>query len=142
MPAGVWYTGAMRFSITFPTRREQELVDITNRVRDIVAKHGEGHQLCALYALGATAAIMIQENWDPNIPADVISCLSGLIPSGGWLHDKVDGNGDAHIKAGIVGPSEVIPIDGPTLLLSTWQNIFFCEFDGPRNAREVIVTLV
>jgi len=85
---------------------------------------------------------MIQENWDPNIPADVIACLNSLVPKGRWLHDRVDGNGDAHIKAGIVGPSETIPIDDRRLLLSTWQNIFFCEFDGPRDKREVIVTLI
>jgi len=132
----------MRFSITFATRNRQELVDITDKVRAIVAEHGASHQLCALYALGATAAIMIQENWDPNIPADVIACLNSLVPKGRWLHDRVDGNGDAHIKAGIVGPSETIPIDDRRLLLSTWQNIFFCEFDGPRDKREVIVTLI
>ncbi len=132
----------MRFSITFPTHRNQELVDITERVRAIVSEHGGSHQLCALYAMGATAAIMIQENWDPNIPADVITCLNKLVPSGVWLHDREDGNGDAHIKAGIIGPSEVIPIEGPRLCLSTWQNIFFCEFDGPRRQREVLVTLI
>jgi secondary thiamine-phosphate synthase enzyme len=132
----------MKIIITFPTSKGQELVDITDRVREIVSKHGEGHQLCALYARGATAAIMIQENWDPNIPQDVLTCLSTLVPGGRWLHDRVDGNGDAHIKAGIIGPSEIIPIDGQNLLLSTWQNIFFCEFDGPRNTREVVVTLV
>jgi secondary thiamine-phosphate synthase enzyme len=132
----------MRFTITFSTRKAQELVDITDRVRDIVSKHGKGHQLCALYAMGATAAIMIQENWDPNIPTDVITCLNTLVPEGIWLHDRVDGNGDAHIKAGIIGPSEIIPVEGPNLLLSTWQNIFFCEFDGPRAKREVIVTLL
>jgi secondary thiamine-phosphate synthase enzyme len=58
------------------------------------------------------------------------------------LHDLEDGNGDAHIKAGIIGPSEVIPVEDGKLLLSTWQNIFFCEFDGPRQSRDVIVTLV
>lgn len=132
----------MRFSIVFPTHRKQELVDITAQVREIVSAHGGAAQLCALYALGATAAIMIQENWDPNIPTDVITCLNGLVPEGRWLHDRMDGNGDAHIKAGIIGPSEVIPIEDACLRLSTWQNIFFCEFDGPRAKREVLVTLL
>jgi secondary thiamine-phosphate synthase enzyme len=132
----------MRFSITFPTRRNQELVDITERIRAVVAEHGAGARLCALYAMGATAAIMVQENWDPNIPADVITCLDRLVPKGVWLHDRIDGNGDAHIKAGIIGPSEVIPVEDSRLVLSTWQNIFFCEFDGPRAKREVLITLV
>lgn len=132
----------MRFTITFPTRQREELVDITDRVRSLVAEHGAGNELCSLYAQGATAAIMIQENWDPNIRTDVLDCLRLLVPRGKWLHDREDGNGDSHIKAGIVGPSEVIPIEGGKLLLSTWQNIFFCEFDGPRDSRKVLVTLI
>lgn len=95
-----------------------------------------------LYALGATAAIMIQENWDPNIQTDVLNCLRTIAPEGQWLHDRIDGNGDAHMKAGLVGPSEIVPIQDGQLLLSTWQNIFFCEFDGPRTSRKVIVTLI
>ncbi|HPR51588.1 MAG TPA: secondary thiamine-phosphate synthase enzyme YjbQ [Deltaproteobacteria bacterium] len=132
----------MRFSITFRTKEAEQFLDITDRVRSIVSEHGTSHQLCCLYALGATAAIMIQENWDPNIPTDVLSCLRTIVPKGTWLHDRVDGNGDAHIKAGIIGPSEVIPVENGTLLLSTWQNIFFCEFDGPRAKREVLLTLI
>lgn len=132
----------MRFTISFPTHEREELVDITDRVRDIVAEHGKGSALCALYAQGATAAIMIQENWDPNIRIDVVSFLRAIVPRGEWLHDEEDGNGDSHIKAGLIGPSEVIPVEEGRLLLSTWQNIFFCEFDGPRSSRTVIVTLV
>ena len=132
----------MRFSITFRTDEHEQLVDITDRVRCVVSEHARSHQICCLYAMGATGAIMIQENWDPNISSDVLSCLRTIIPKGKWLHDRVDGNGDAHIKAGIVGPSEVIPIDKGALLLSTWQNVFFCEFDGPRAKREVLITLI
>jgi secondary thiamine-phosphate synthase enzyme len=117
------------------------MVDITDKVRAVVTKNPE-HSLCALYARGATAAIMIQENWDPNIGTDILNCLAGLVPKGRWLHDRVDNNADAHIKAGIIGPSETIPIQEGALLLSTWQNIFFCEFDGPREKREVVVTLL
>ncbi len=132
----------MRTEITFTTTSREEIVDITENVRHIVSAHGKGHELCALYALGATAAIMVQENWDPNIQTDVLRCLRTIVPKGQWLHDKVDGNGDAHIKAGIIGPSEVVPIKDGQLLLSTWQNIFFCEFDGPRTSRKVIITLI
>lgn len=96
----------------------------------------------ALYARGATAAIMIQENWDPNITTDILRCLSQIAPPGQWLHDHVDGNADAHIKAGIVGPSETIPLEKGEMLLSTWQNVFFCDFDGPRSNRELVVTLL
>jgi secondary thiamine-phosphate synthase enzyme len=132
----------MQFTIVFATHAREELVDITEKIRRIVNQHGQDRELCSLYAQGATAAIMIQENWDPNIREDVLSCLRSMVPRGQWLHDHEDGNGDAHIKAGIVGPSEVIPIENGKLLLSTWQNIFFCEFDGPRASRQVIVTLI
>jgi secondary thiamine-phosphate synthase enzyme len=85
---------------------------------------------------------MIQENDDPNIGEDVVNCLDKLIPKGVWLHDRIDGNGASHIQSGIVGPSETIPIRGGKLDLSVWQNVFFCEFDGPRRKRTVAVTIV
>ena len=132
----------MRTTISFRTASREEIVDITAQVQAVVSEHGKNHELCALYALGATAAIMIQENWDPNIQTDVLNCLRTIAPEGQWLHDRIDGNGDAHMKAGLVGPSEIVPIQDGQLLLSTWQNIFFCEFDGPRTSRKVIITLI
>ena len=84
---------------------------------------------------------MVQENDDPNIALDVLDCLQGLIPAGVWRHDRVDDNGHAHIQAGLVGPSEVIPIREGRLDLSTWQNVFLCDFDGPRRRRTVQVTI-
>lgn len=132
----------MRYVLTISTHRREELVDITEEIRAYVRRFGKEKELCALYARGATAAIMIQENWDPEIQKDVLDCLQRLVPRGIWRHDREDENGDAHIKAGIIGPSEVIPIKDGELLLSTWQNIFFCEFDGPRNRREIVITLI
>ena len=83
---------------------------------------------------------MIQENWDHSVPRDVVHFLQKIIPRGVWLHDQQDGNGDAHLKAGLIGPSETIPIIEGQLGLSTWQGIFFCEFDGPRSERTVVCT--
>jgi secondary thiamine-phosphate synthase enzyme len=123
------------------TQRKRELVDITERVREEVRRSAISNGVCALYAQGATAALMIQENDDPNITLDVLDCLEGIAPQGRWRHDRVDDNGSAHIQAGLVGPSEVIPIRDGDLALSTWQNIFLCDFDGPRNRRTVIVTI-
>ena len=85
---------------------------------------------------------MIQENWDDSVPLDVVNLLRKLIPPGVWLHDAQDGNGASHLKAGLVGPSETIPIIDGQLGLSQWQNIFFCEFDGPRAERRVVCTLM
>jgi len=132
------HTGALRF----PTHEERELVDITALARDEVRRSGIHTGSCALYAQGATAALMIQENDDPNIALDVLDCLEHLVPAGTWRHDRVDNNGAAHIQAGLVGPSETIPIRDGQLALSTWQNIFFCDFDGPRATRTVLVTIM
>ncbi|HAO31570.1 MAG TPA: secondary thiamine-phosphate synthase enzyme YjbQ [Candidatus Competibacter sp.] len=132
----------MHHYLHFATHQAQELVDITERVRAIAKQSGIDNGLLNVYAQGATAGVMIQENWDESVPLDVLSLLGKLIPSGVWLHDRQDGNGDAHLKAGLVGPSETIPIIDGKLGLSTWQGIFFCEFDGPRSNRTVVCTLL
>jgi len=132
----------MRTLINLQTHRREELVDITADVRAAVRASGVQNGLVALYAQGATAALMIQENWDASVPTDVVDCLQRLVPRGVWRHDEQDGNGDAHIKAGLVGPSETIPLIDGQLGLSTWQGIFFCEFDGPRSSRTVICTVI
>ncbi|MEO6028579.1 MAG: secondary thiamine-phosphate synthase enzyme YjbQ [Candidatus Binatia bacterium] len=132
----------MRRSIELATDERETLVDITERVRALVADAGIENGLCCVYAHGATAAIMIQENWDASVPTDVVRFLRALIPPGVWLHDQQDDNGDAHLKAGLIGPSETIPVIAGALGLSTWQGIFFCEFDGPRSDRRVSVTVL
>ncbi len=129
-------------TIEVATKHKRELVDVTERVREHVRRSGIRDGICALYAQGATAALMVQENDDPNITLDVLDCLDGLAPQGRWRHDRVDDNGAAHIQAGIVGPSEVIPIRDGELALSTWQNVFLCDFDGPRSRRTIVVTIV
>jgi secondary thiamine-phosphate synthase enzyme len=128
--------------IVVSTDRERQLVDITQQTRRHVELSEVGEGLCALFAQGATAALMVQENDDPNITLDVLDCLDELAPAGRWRHDRIDGNGASHIQAGIVGPSESIPIRGGKLGLSTWQNLFLCDFDGPRAQRTVLVTIL
>lgn len=133
-------TMAKGFEIS--THQREILVDITPQVQAIVQQSGIRDGLVNVYAQGATAAIMIQENWDDSVQTDVIQLLQKIIPRGVWLHDQQDGNGDAHLKAGLVGPGESIPIIDGALGLSRWQNIFFCEFDGPRSSRRIVCTLV
>lgn len=128
--------------ITVSTQARETLVDITDEVAERVRRSGIEHGLVSLYVQGATAAIMIQENWDESVQTDVIQLLRKLIPRGVWLHDAQDGNGDSHLKAGLVGPSETLPIMEGRLGLSTWQNIFLCEFDGPRRERRIVCTLI
>jgi secondary thiamine-phosphate synthase enzyme len=132
----------VREVIHLKTTKREMLVDITDDVRSVVGRSGILDGLVSVYAQGATAAIMIQENWDESVQSDVINFLSKLIPRGVWLHDAQDGNGDSHLKSGLVGPSETIPLIDGLLGLSTWQNIFFCEFDGPRQDRKVVCTVI
>ncbi len=128
--------------ITLVTDRREALVDITSQVQAVVRRSGVRDGLIHVYAQGATAAIMIQENWDDSVQTDVLNLLRQHIPRGIWLHDAQDGNGDAHLKAGLVGPSETIPLIDGQLGLSRWQNVFFCEFDGPRDDRRVVCTIL
>ncbi|EXI73575.1 MAG TPA: secondary thiamine-phosphate synthase enzyme YjbQ [Candidatus Accumulibacter phosphatis] len=132
----------MRETVTIATQRREQLLDITSDVASVVARSGIRNGLVSLYAQGATCAIMIQENWDESVQMDVLNLLQRMIPRGVWLHDEQDGNGDAHLKAGLVGPSETIPLIDGRLGLSRWQNIFFCEFDGPRRERRVVCTVI
>ena len=128
--------------ITIATHQREVLVDITEQVKSLIRESGIRDGLVNVYAQGATAAIMIQENWDDSVQTDVVNLLRKMIPNGVWLHDAQDGNGDAHLKSGLVGPSESIPIIDGKPGLSTWQNIFFCEFDGPRSERHIVVTIL
>jgi len=132
----------MRKTIELRTHHREELIDITAQVAQVVHESAVRDGLVNVYAQGATAAIMIQENWDASVPTDVVNFLGKLVPPGVWLHDRQDNNGDAHIKAGLVGPSETIPVIDGRLGLSRWQGIFFCEFDGPRQKRSIVCTLL
>lgn len=132
----------MQRIISFPTERKYGLYDITSRVEAIVRESNIASGIVSVFSRGSTTGIMIQENWDESVQTDVITLLGRLVPSGIWEHDRQDNNGDSHLKSGLVGASETIPVIDGKPGLSTWQNIFFCEFDGPRNRREVVVTVL
>src|SRR4030042_3081274 len=112
----------MQDTIIVRTDSFNGLYDITEKVKKIVITSGVKTGLVNVYVQGATAAIMIQENWDESVQQDVISLLKKLVPTGIWKHDRQDNNGDAHLKSGLIGPSETIPIIDSTIGLSTWQN--------------------
>ena len=132
----------MQKIISIRTGCKSGLYDITAEVAGIVNESGIRTGIVSVYARGSTTGIMIQENWDQSVQNDVITLLGRLIPSGIWEHDRQDNNGDAHLKSGLVGASESIPVIDGKPGLSTWQNIFFCEFDGPRQQREIVVTVI
>ena len=122
------------------TTTKREMVDLTARVAEIVAGADVDEGLCSVYTPHATAAIVVNENDDPNVCVDVLDLLDRLIPAGVWRHDKVDGNAASHIQATLLGPGETIPVREGKLMLGTWQSVMLVELDGPRE-RRVLVTL-
>jgi secondary thiamine-phosphate synthase enzyme len=116
------------------------MIDLTERVAAIVAETRSPEALCSVYTPHATAAIVVNENDDPNVCVDVLDALDRLIPAGIWRHDRVDGNAASHIQAAILGPGETIPVRDGRLCLGTWQAIMLVELDGPRE-RRVVVTV-
>ncbi len=122
------------------TEKKYDVLDVTLQVADIVQKADIQEGLCSVYVPHATAAMIVNENDDPQIGQDLLNALDKLVPEGVWLHDTVDENGASHLKATILGPSETIPIQRGRLALGTWQAIMLVDFDGPRD-RTVIVTL-
>ena len=132
----------MRETIQIETDKQNGLYDITEKVRHIVKNSKVPEGRVNIYVQGATAGIMIQENWDQSVQNDMVNLLKKLIPAGIWEHDMQDNNGDSHLKAGLVGPGETVPLINGEMGLSTWQNIFLCEFDGPRTKRTIVVTVI
>jgi secondary thiamine-phosphate synthase enzyme len=126
--------------LTIRTTAKRELVDLTAQVTAIVAGSGLGEGLCHVYVAHATAAIIVNENDDPNVCVDLLDALDRLVPAGIWRHDRVDGNAASHIQAAILGPGETIPVRQSELCLGRWQAVMLAELDGPRE-RRVIVTL-
>ncbi|MBU1205094.1 MAG: secondary thiamine-phosphate synthase enzyme YjbQ [Nanoarchaeota archaeon] len=132
----------MQKEIIIATRAHNELIDITKEVEKIVSESKVKQGLCNVFAAHATAAILINENYDPNLRDDIIKALNQTIPErNNYKHDQIDNNAASHIKAAIIGPSETIPVKDSKLLLGTWQSIAFCEFDGPRSNRKIIITI-
>lgn len=131
----------MQGEFTVKTSKKQQIVDITDDVKKIVNSSKIKEGICLIYAPHATCAIIINENYDPNVMDDILVSLNSMIPEGRWLHDSVDGNGAAHIKSAILGPSETIPIKDSELQLGQWQNLMLADFDGPRT-RTVITQVI
>ena len=122
------------------TTAKRQMIDVTDRVAEVVARAGVDEALCTVYTPHATAAVVVNENDDPNVCVDVLDALDRLIPAGIWRHDRVDGNAASHIQATILGPGETIPVHAGKLVLGTWQAVMLVELDGPRD-RRVIVTV-
>jgi len=120
--------------LSVKTRETTELVDITSDINRLVHESGVDQGLCMLYVPHTTAAVTINESADPSVKSDMLKIINQIIPwEAGYRH--LEGNSAAHIKTTLVGSSELIAIENQQLVLGTWQGIFFCEFDGPRNRK-------
>jgi secondary thiamine-phosphate synthase enzyme len=120
----------------------KECVDLTDEVRAVVKRAGVDAGLCHVMVLHSTAAVVVNEFDDPNIGRDLLTALDRAVPDhAGWLHDRIDDNAHAHIKAALLGPAELLPVKDGDLLLGTWQRILLVELDGPKS-RKVSVTLL
>ena len=127
---------------TIKTNKREEIVDITKEMEKIVEQEAnKKSKACLIYVPHATCAIIINENYDKAVCEDILNFLKKQIPKGIWKHDAIDNNADAHIKASIIGPSQIIPIENKKLQLGKWQDIGLAEFDGPRE-RKVIVKIM
>lgn len=128
------------FSVS--SERQFQVIDINSKVEEAVSGSGMKEGLCVVYVPHATAAIIINENYDPNIGTDLMDALDKAVPlHAGYMHDKVDNNAAAHIKAAIIGPSETIIVKDGRLMLGTWQDVCLADFDGPKD-RKVYVKII
>ncbi len=120
--------------LSVKTREKTELVDITSEINRLVGKSGVDQGLCMLYVPHTTAGVTINESADPSVKSDILMVLNQMVP---WEanYGHLEGNSPAHVKSTLVGPSELIAIEKGRLVLGTWQGVFFCEFDGPRNRK-------
>lgn len=125
---------------TIKTKRPQEFIDVTGMISDAVSKSSVQNGIAAIFVPHTTAGITINENADPNVVRDILNSLNKAYPvEGDYMHSE--GNSHAHIKASLMGSSCMVLIRDGSLVLGTWQGIYFCEFDGPRN-RKLFVKII
>ncbi|HEX8322203.1 secondary thiamine-phosphate synthase enzyme YjbQ [Longimicrobium sp.] len=127
--------------IRIRTHRRGEMLDITGRVREIVARSGMDEGVVVLQSLHTTAALTINENADPDVVHDLLGKLEQLVPKDEAFYRHDEGNSDSHLKTSFFGPSLMVIVSGGQPVLGTWQGIWFCEFDGPRERRVAVQLL-
>jgi secondary thiamine-phosphate synthase enzyme len=130
----------MNTEISIKSKTRREFINITGEVQKTVDKSGIKEGICYMFVPHTTAGITINEAADPDVVNDIQNELSKIAPYDGH-YQHTEGNADSHIKTSIVGSSVLVFIENGKLRLGTWQGIFFCEFDGPRN-RKVWVKIV
>jgi secondary thiamine-phosphate synthase enzyme len=123
------------------TKQRSEIVDVTDCVRRLVKQNNIRDGMAICYVPHTTAAVTINENYDPDVKHDMLRKLETLIPKTETYYQHDEGNSDSHVKTSLVGNSTTVLIENGDLVLGRWQGVYFCEFDGPRE-REMYVKLV
>jgi len=134
----VWSRGSTMKTLRIRSSQRVDLIDVTQEVTEVVRESGVTEGLCLVYVPHTTAAVTINENADPSVVRDLIAKLNDLVPrDDAYTHSE--GNSDAHVKSTLVGCSTAIPVQAGRLVLGTWQAVYFCEFDGPRQRQLVVL---
>src|SRR5215207_9722627 len=128
--------------ISLRTDRRTQLVDITHQVQDAVAE-ANGASAALVFVPHTTAGVTINEHADPAVARDFEAALERMVgDEWGWQHiEEGEENAPSHIRAALMSPQVLVPLRGGRLALGTWQGIFFCEFDGPRERTVFVSTL-
>ncbi len=133
----------MFYEFEIETKSQKEIVDITREVLSIVENSGIKEGIVHIFVPHATASLILNESADPNIKRDLLNVLEKIIPEGAnYLHDRIDENASAHIRSAIIGCDITMPLHKGEVCLGTWQSIMFCEFDGPRKRRKIVVKII
>ena len=120
--------------INVKSRARTEVIDITEKVQEVLKDTGISSGICNVFVPHTTAAVTVNEGADPTVQRDIQTFLNKMVPFEGDYQHR-EGNSSAHIKTTLIGVSQTVLIDEGRLVLGTWQSIFFCEFDGPRHRR-------
>ena len=123
--------------LTLKSRERTELIDITAQVEELVITAGVTSGCCDVFVLHTTAGVTLNEGADPAVKRDVANCLDRLVPDAHYF-THAEGDSAAHVKSSMIGASQRLLVDRGKLLLGTWQALYFCEFDGPRERRVAV----
>jgi secondary thiamine-phosphate synthase enzyme len=123
--------------ISVPTHSRTEFIIVDQNVHEVLQESGIQEGICHLWVPHTTAAVTINENADHSVVRDILYEIEKIIPFQDHYH-HIEGNSAAHIKSSLFGPSLSLIVNGGNLVLGTWQSIYFCEFDGPRNRRMIV----
>jgi len=127
-------------TLQIKSNQKEEFIDLTSRIQDIVQSSGIDNGVCLVYVPHTTAGVTINENADPSVKKDILMTLRKMVPDS-LDYTHAEGNSPSHVKASLIGSSVEIIIQGGRLAVGTWQGIFFCEFDGPRQ-RQVHIQII